>query len=61
MSLKSSPEKRKELEKYFKQHPLLSNLIYIPFHLSVLLFLFQQGSLPETLTELGKQFTYYWN
>ena len=35
---------------------MLSGLIYIPFHLSVLLFLFQQGSLPETLTEMNESF-----
>ena len=56
MFLKSSPEKWKELEIYLKQHPILNSLVYIPFHLSVLLFLFQQGSLPETLTEMNESF-----
>ena len=55
-SLESSPEKRKDLEMYFKQHPMLNSLVYIPFHLSVLLFLFQQGNLPETLTEMNESF-----
>ena len=55
-SLKSSPEKREELELYFKQHPMLNSLVYIPLHLSVLLFLFQQGNLPETLTEMNESF-----
>ena len=56
MSLKSSPEKREELKKYLNQHPMLNSLVYIPFHLSVLLFLFQQGNLPETLTEMNESF-----
>ena len=55
-SLKSSPGKKEELEKYLKQHPMLNSLVYIPFHLSVLLFLFQQGNLPETLTEMNESF-----
>ena len=56
MSLKSSPEKREEVKKYLKQHPMLNSLVYISFHLSVLLFLFQQGNLPETLTEMNESF-----
>ncbi|XP_065896915.1 protein NLRC3-like isoform X2 [Dysidea avara] len=55
-SLASSPEMRKDIDKYLKQYPQLNALVYIPFHLSVLLFLFQQGDLPETLTELNKFF-----
>ena len=55
-SLKSSPEKRKELEIYFNQYPILNSLVYVPFHLSILLFLFQQGNLPETLTEMNESF-----
>ena len=35
---------------------MLNSLVYIPFHLSVLLFLFQQGNLPETLTEMNESF-----
>ena len=54
-SLNSSAEKR-ELELYFKQHPMLDSLVYIPFHLSILLFLFQQRSLPKTLTEMNELF-----
>ena len=55
-SFNSSPIKRQELEIYLKQHPMLDSLVYIPFHLSVLLFLFQQGNLPETLTEMNESF-----
>ena len=54
--LKSSPEEREKLERYLKQHPMLDSLVYIPFHLTVLLFLFQQGDLPETLTEMNESF-----
>ena len=54
--LKSSSKKREELDNYLQYHPMLSGLIYIPFHLSVLLFLFQQGNLPETLTEMNESF-----
>jgi len=31
-------------------------LCFIPLHLAVLLYLFQQGSLPETLTEMNESF-----
>ena len=54
--LKSSPKERDKLETYLKQHPMLNSLVYIPFHLSILLFLFQQGNLPETLTEMNESF-----
>ena len=54
--LRSSPEEREKFEMYFKQHPMLDSLVYIPFNLSVLLFLFQQGNLPETLTEMNESF-----
>ena len=55
-SLKSFPERKEKLEIYLKQHTMLNSLVYIPFHLSVLLFLFQQGNLPETLTEMNEYF-----
>ena len=51
-SLEVSPERKEYLEKYLKQHPLLNCIIYVPFHLSVLLFIFDIGGLPKTLTEL---------
>ena len=54
--LKSLPEEKEQLEVYLRQHPMLNSLVYIPFHLTVLLFLFQQGNLPETLTEMNKSF-----
>ena len=55
-SLKSEPKEKDKLVEYLQQHPILNSLVYIPFYLSVLLFLFQQGSLPETLTEMNESF-----
>ena len=54
--LKSLPKEREKLELYLEEHPMLNSLVYIPFHLTVLLFLFQQGNLPETLTEMNESF-----
>ncbi|XP_065883142.1 protein NLRC3-like [Dysidea avara] len=49
-------EKKEELDKYLKQKPTINALCFIPLHLAVLLYLFQQGSLPETLTEMNEFF-----
>ena len=49
-------EKKEELDKYLKQKPTINTLCFIPLHLAVLLYLFQQGSLPETLTEMNESF-----
>ena len=51
-----SSEKKVELDKYLKQQPVINGLCYVPLHLTILLYLFQQGSLPETLTEMNKSF-----
>ena len=51
-----SLEKKVELEKYLKQQPVINGLCFVPLHLAVLLYLFQQGSLPETLTEMNESF-----
>ena len=51
-----SPEKKVDLEKYLKQHPVINGLCFVPLHLAILLYLFQQGSLPETLTEMNESF-----
>ena len=45
-----------ELDKYLKQHPIINNLCYVPLHLAILVYLFQQNSLPETLTEMNESF-----
>ena len=51
-----SPEKELELAKYLKQQPVINGLCFVPLHLAILLYLFQQGSLPETLTEMNESF-----
>ena len=51
-----SPEKELELTKYLKQQPVINGLCFVPLHLAILLYLFQQGSLPETLTEMNESF-----
>jgi len=55
-SLKHIPEKEAELYKYLKRQPTINGFCYIPLHLAVLLYLFKQGSLPETLTEMNESF-----
>ena len=55
-SLKGSPEMEGKLQEYLKQQPIINSLIYIPLHLAILLYLFKQGSLPETLTEMNEYF-----
>ena len=56
LSLRGSLDKTQELDKYLKQLPIIDNLCYIPFHLAILMYLFQQDSLPETLTEMNEFF-----
>ena len=56
LSISQFPDKRTELEKYFKQHPIISSVCYIPLNLAILLYLFYQGNLPETLTEMNESF-----
>ena len=55
-SLKGSPEMKIKLQEYLKQQPIINSLIYVPLHLAVLLYLFKQDSLPETLTEMNEYF-----
>ena len=50
------PEKELELAKYLKQQPVINGLCFVPLHLAILLYLFQQGSLPETLTKMNESF-----
>ena len=45
-----------ELDKYLKNHPIISSVCFIPLNLAILLYLFRQGSLPKTLTEMNKSF-----
>ena len=55
-SLGDSLDKKHKLGTYLKQHPVIDNLCYIPLHLAILMYLFQQDSLPETLTEMNESF-----
>jgi len=56
LSFSDSHIEKKQLDEYFKQHPFISDLCFIPLHLAILLFLFQMDSLPETLTEMNEFF-----
>ena len=55
-SLGESLDKKHDLEKYLKQHPMIDNLCYIPLYLAILVYLSQQDGLPETLTEMNESF-----
>ena len=55
-SLGQSLDKKHDLEKYLKQHPMIDNLCYIPLYLAILVYLSQQDGLPETLTEMNESF-----
>ena len=52
----NSSEKKDALDKYLKQQPVINGLCFVPLHLAILLYLFEQGSLPETLTEMNESF-----
>ena len=52
----SLSDKKCDLERYLKQQPIIDNLCYIPLYLAILVYLFQQDSLPETLTEMNESF-----
>ena len=56
LSLCDEPEKKEDLVRYLKNHPIINGLCFIPLHLAILLFLFQVDSLPETLTEMNEFF-----
>ena len=56
LSLRDSLDKIQELDKYLKHHPMIDNLCYIPLYLAILMYLFQQDSLPEALTEMNEYF-----
>ena len=56
LTFRNSPEKKEELNKYLKQQPVINGLCFVPLHLAILLYLFKQGNLPETLTEMNESF-----
>ena len=55
-SLKGSSEMKNELQEYLKQHPVINSFIHVPFHLALLVYLFKENKLPETLTEMNEYF-----
>ena len=55
-ALSSTPDKKVELERHLKQRPVINGLCFVPLHLAILLYLFKQGCLPETLTEMNESF-----
>ena len=56
LSLAGLPGKKKDLDKYLTRNPMIKSLCRVPLHLAILLYLFKQGSLPETLTEINESF-----
>ena len=55
-SLADMPGKKEELDKYLTRNLIIKSLCNVPLHLAILLYLFKQGSLPETLTEINESF-----
>ena len=55
-SLADLPGKKDELHKYLNRNPIIKSLCCVPLHLAILLYLFKQGSLAETLTEINESF-----
>ena len=55
-SLRGSPSRKQELKNYLERNSIINNLCYIPLHLAILMYLFQQDSVPETLTEMNEYF-----
>ena len=56
LSLAGIPGKKEQLDKYLSRNPIIKSLCCVPLHLAILLYLFKQGSLPETLTEINESF-----
>ena len=52
----NAPDKKIGLERHLKQRPIINGLCFVPHHLAILLYLFKQGCLPETLTEMNESF-----
>ena len=56
-SLKGQTQAIYDLTQYLENHQSVSNLCYVPFNMSVLLFLYKQGvALPENSTKLYELF-----
>ena len=55
-ALEGQRQKICELQQYLDHHMTISNLCYVPFNMLVLLYLFNQGYLPNNSTELYNDF-----
>ena len=55
-SLNLEGARRKNLEEHLELNPVINSLCYVPLHLAILLYLFKEGYLPETLTETNELF-----
>jgi len=55
MSLSSKKSKIILLD-YLYKNPIINSICYIPLCLAILMYLFKEGSLPKTLTEMNKLF-----
>ena len=58
-SLKGQPHKISKLKQYLKHHPNINNLCFIPFYLTILLFLYkdkEERPLPNNSTDLYNLF-----
>ena len=47
---------KSNLEKYLKHQPIINGFCYVPLYLTILLYIFQQGYLPKSLTEMNRCF-----
>jgi len=55
-SLCDTSEKKLELDHYLKDHPTINDLCFAPKYLSIILYLFQKNSLPETIKDMNEFF-----
>jgi len=55
-SLQGFTDKETKLKKYLRLQPIINSVTHVPLHLAILLYLFKEDSMPETLTELNEQF-----
>ena len=55
------PEKVEALKRFLEHHPNIKHMCYLPIHVSMVTYLFDQmgTALPETETEIYRQFTFH--
>ena len=58
-SLNNLHDEIQELDQSLQSYPIIDSLCYIPLYLAIVLYLFQQGSLPKTLTEMNELFIFH--